>query len=387
MRGNRRCSIFPPIAGCFAILAALLLPVSATAQDALEQELLDAWTERQAKIDSVIVEWTTVSRISESALTAFDDPGSQAFVAQATFDETNQNIREHEIPLPITDGFGTFEESHTLFIQGDRYRLESTGASPLNSAMQLVPFHRVTVSDGTHAQTLDDSLSIARWSIVTVWRHAPYNWLGMVAGSNGREIFHAVRPLEFPGLSYRPEGFQLDENPRLLDGERGIVIRAELGQSGNFRVRWIDPAKDYLIVYDTFESAQGPVSGGEISWEGESTFNSDLDLWLPSGTFLNRTVGVDGSISRDIESTINRCEINVDIPEDTFDLAVPPGAIIMDQRDTADGYEPQRHMALYFVRPDGSHRMITYAERFASYDLISRTETGEAVVDPPSRDD
>jgi hypothetical protein len=72
-------------------------------------------------------------------------------------------------------------------------------------------------------------------------------------------------------------------------------------------------------------------------------------------------------------------EINPAFPEGEFQITFPPGTWVTDARLDGDDKRDGQFDG-FLVKPDGSKRMITRDEVFASYEELMNTETGKAVT-------
>ena len=223
---------------------------------------------------------------------------------------------------------------------------------------------RDTVWDGKVARALD-----------TRDGRETFRYQGQVTSSSFRITGMAVikpimihyRPASDP-LGYR----RLQEstaNRAMIGDSPCVVFRRKPNRFGVVRCVWLDPERGYLVRRWLSER------DGQILGQTDVFYDYDpVHGWVPRG-WKRVQCNVAGKLTRSEEATVLERSLNVDLAPSEFQLEFPAGTLVSDQ----DVEFPDRQR--YFVRQDGTKRLITREERLfpLTPQLLMNTEPGGAI--------
>ena len=312
------------------------------AADPTIEDIQAAWRNRQAKLQSVRVQWNSV---------------------------VVTPVGTHAGPLggagPTQDV--AHDRSTQMLLDGDKLRYSWTGFEwrEQRDPPGFYPQAYVSASDGETSVALYRNSEGSNSKTV----HPVGFILDGPEHPDARGNYHIETILLFARPLSPAFGFagKPDRAPSLyfsaLDGVRCAVITEQFGRQ--FREIWIDPAKDCVIrryvVYST----------GKLSYEIEADYTAHPQVgWVPQAWRIHHwlTAGDRPHVFESAEVT--SLEINPPIEASEFLPAFPAGTVVRDARTDID----------FLVKSDGGKREITREERRrnATYEEILQTESGEA---------
>jgi hypothetical protein len=151
----------------------------------------------------------------------------------------------------------------------------------------------------------------------------------------------------------------------VVDSHACVLLEIPDGDSGRaFKTYCLDPDAEYSILKFAL------LGDGKVLSQIDSHYERTKEgCWIPT-TWTAKAFSGNRSPDIVVRVVATHYEINPTFPEGEFQIAFPPGTVVDDAR---------RNDA-FLVKADGSKRMITGNEVFATYEEIVKTETGKAVT-------
>ena len=162
------------------------------------------------------------------------------------------------------------------------------------------------------------------------------------------------------------ERYRIVSQDSLVDGRACVLFSGEPQGSSVKTQRhfWLDPSRDFII--QRFERH----TGDRVSQQTNFTWKQHDNLgWILAGwdvALYNR----DGSPQATFDATIERFDVNPEIPHSEFDLTFPALTYVDDLSDVPVNY---------ILRPDGTRRMVTAAENTLTYEELLKSKPEDAL--------
>ena len=231
------------------------------------------------------------------------------------------------LPAPIK--IVKTESTNRLVIAGECYRYEDNHPALFLPAGRVVPRSAVTVCDGARTYLMSSNLNAGTADIMSAIVTDDAN-LGELLRPEIAPIWHSFRSARWvAGL--RPTGAVTE-----IDGARAV----EYGGTNGLPSYWLLPAKAYVV--------------GRIQARSQGRLSSQVDIgyrphdvagWVPT-FWESHTFSTTGKEELTTRIEVLDMRINEEMPAELFDPKLPPGIVILDQRDHKQ----------YRIAADGSRR-------------------------------
>jgi hypothetical protein len=153
-----------------------------------------------------------------------------------------------------------------------------------------------------------------------------------------------------------------------VDGHRCLILQ-DKPSSDQTLSYWISSDQDCSIVRLVVET------NGKVTYQMDCSYHADrIGLYVPM-TWTATSFGFNnGEVSGSSKNEMVYCKFNVKTSAEDFDVSFLPGTVVSDSR-------PQPGIGRtgtldYIVMPDGQKRIITWDKRFASYEELLATPSG-----------
>jgi hypothetical protein len=195
-------------------------------------------------------------------------------------------------------------------------------------------------------------------------------WPQAVIKANNEVKMHNVLPFL---MAFRPlvanlrffdlETFGSTGQTALIGGHACSELRYDRGTF--IRRVWVDPSREYVIarILDTGqEQIQNKI---DIQYRKDPMYG-----WVPE-TWDIVTFLPPGKLAITIRASVNKCEINANVPAKEFDIEFPVGTRVLDLTDP-------KGETNYILKEGGRKRMILKEDIGATYEQQLNSEPGEA---------
>jgi len=337
------------LAVAFALTEARLAHAQGGSQ-IMKEMILEAMRSRAERVRSARIEWQEE---------CFDAKGS---LLRPDSSDVPAILNAKGLTIPPEDV--TYHNQSSLTFDGLKTRFTSVGQYP--QEMGLIDREITETFDGQNRRV---------FKAPNAKRTHP---LGRVYSVEAKNKLLSMLQLEPLLQCYRlnhPEMklFNFDEHDvedgnSVVDGRR-CVLFANRGSTsqGRRHLFWLDPAREFIILRFAKQSGDSIVQQTDFSWTPDSEVG-----WVLAGWKLSKR-DTDGALMHSVTATVTSCTINPSIPESEFVLKFPADTYVDDMSDGPS--------VNYILRADGHKRMVTLAEREASYEELLNSESGGAA--PP----
>ncbi len=253
-----------------------------------------------------------------------------------------------------------------MLVEGGRVRYEIRGKLPSEKGA-LYEHDSVDACNGKVSKTLNNKGNNLRYRTGFIYRGLANRCANLVDPLPVLWTFLSPDPkthgFDFDKLEFSAKG--------TIDGRECLIFKNKLSvQQTEFF--WFDPNMDYSILRCTVET------DGKVESQLDCSYKNDSSgLWLPvKWTTTHFNDYSSGQIRTSGDNQVEFCKLNVRVLDLDFDIVFPPGTFVSDER-------PQPGVGRtgtldYIVMSDGSKRIVTWEERFASYEELLATPSGKA---------
>lgn len=298
--------IGPPDGGHMPlVLLALLIPDVPRQVDHF-QAALDAARQREERLKTLSITWKLAVHVPRGGRMDADPVG---------------------LPLPREDQ--TWEATHSLVVDGDRFRLEYDNLSGPSGQVE-----QVFVFDGT--RTASRTFVRGRGESPILAYEEPTRPAGIPTGEVMDPLILWCRGLGWWTAPHRRERVEARNRLVPIDGSRWCEFRLRRG-AGPFDSYWLDVDQDYGLRRIDRRLEQ-VIEVLDVTYQAHAVAG-----WAPHSWTETRTRR-DGKLARTIRAEVTDIRVGEPIPPETFRLEPLPGETVVD--------EPSGKT--FRVRPDGS---------------------------------
>ena len=258
-------------------------------------------------------------------------------------------------------------ESLSVEADGERFRFEYSGEvySTVTNGWDKLSF--VALYDGKTGSRLQDIPEIG-YTRVNRSKDAPSS----IRCVETVPVCYAFRPAH-PRLGPADlDKFQTTGRTLTIRGRNTIELGPRKPVPGAESFIWVDPERGFVVVRTHQSIPNHSIAAMQYDIDYRAGPNG---VWLPAGWVWTEK-GRRGLI-RTVRANVKECEINLGIPDATFDTTPPPGSQVTE-------FENGTGKEWYVIRPDGSRRDVLPGESRRAYAELVTTEPGELIGQPRS---
>lgn len=315
----------------------------------------EAWERRQAKVQSVRVEWNERRTWTKGCLTKWMTPMDKERAAR------HGKPGLYDDPAPPEDM--TLDCRAAVLIEGNKMRYEHDSYQWAFGEKKFVLNPVVSTFDGKTGKVFhplgSTSTNYPDGSIRNEPRHYFVNNIIL------RPVVTAFRGTDPWFVNYDTALMRVTGRSATIEGRSCVEVEIP-PQRGvtTLHIRlWLDPGRDFVLVRHL--STQGNKSNNKV----DIRYRPDAVAgWVPSSWSVV-SHHHDGTVDSSYECTVKSIDFGGGIGDGQFDIEFPPGSFVYDL--------PNKNQ--FVVKPSGRKREIVNSEMGSTYEEIMATDTGELV--------
>lgn len=318
----------------------------------------DVWERRQARVQSVRIEWNERRTWTKGCITKWMTPAHKERAA------ASGKPGLYDDPAPSEDT--TLEYQVAVLIKGDKMRYEHDGYQWSFDEKRFFFKPLVSTFDGKvgkHFYRLDKSESGAPMpsgSIRNESRHFHVNNILI------RPVVTAFRGTNPWFANYDPVQMRATGRTAVIDGRSCVEVEIPSQPKFNpllYRL-WFDTDREFVLVRHLSFAGNRPNHKIDIRYRPDAVAG-----WAPSNWTIVTHVP-DGTIESSYECTVTSIEFNRDLSDKEFDIEFPRGTWVNDLPNNTE----------YVIKKSGEKREIIIGELGnpnASYERLMETDAGQ----------
>ena len=307
------------------------------------EDIRAAWSDRQAKAQSLRVEWNQTNFVVKGG----DSVGRISPDGKA-------------MPLNPPDDH-SFTSSQTMMIEGDKVTFSFLRRFWNADAKHYSDFPTELKFTGDRLLSLDRA-GFTAWpqALIRKMQSAGFPPLSRPILRAFRGVAEKLRPDDLDDCVVTGAFIQ-------IDGRRSYELLAKGSPARTEHRLWVDPTRGYVATRSTYGEANRSTLQTDVKYQSDSALG-----WVPLSWKLVEMSWTDGRIMRSSTATVTAC-VPSSVEPEAFAFTLPVGTRVVDE--TGEG--PRN----YITKEDGKRRVMGPSDAGKSYDeILSSPGPDESVL-------